>query len=99
MLSLTTNRHRLFITIPGISGPGGCDFSCYGVLVDNTVDSLHEKCAKDGEVIEALSVATTRDQAYGVIGKHLKAVTPDARWLRTLWGRGHVPASAVPSAP
>jgi len=86
MLSLTTKRHRLFFTIPGLSGSSDSDFSGYGVLVDNAVDALHAKCTQDAQLVEQLGAVTSRQDAYQVIAKHLRAVTPDAKWLRDCAG-------------
>lgn len=82
MLSITTKRHQLFITILGLSGSSGDDFSAYGALVDSTVDALHEKCEKDAPLLDKLAAVQSRQDAYQLIGKHLSAVTPDAKWLR-----------------
>ena len=86
MLSITTHRHRVLFMIPGLSGSSDSDFSAYGLLVDKTVDALHEKCRVDVALLEQLPLTPTRDEAYRLIAKHLRAVTPDAKWLRDCAG-------------
>lgn len=82
MLAMTTERHKMFITIQGISGRGGECFKAYSVVMDDAVDRLLALCRSDLAVVRALGEAKTRTEGMNVIARHLKAATPDGEWIR-----------------
>ncbi len=81
MLSLTTPKHRTFVTIPRITGCSSDDFGAYGRLIDLTIDRLLEKCQSDSELLADLEGCSNRAEAYRVLARHLPAVTEGASWI------------------
>lgn len=82
MLTLTTPRHKAFVAIPGIRGTGQEDVSAYGILIDDAVDRLYNRCTADPGLLAFLEVCTSRMEGYQRIATHLRAATPDQKWLR-----------------
>ena len=82
MLSLTTPKHRTFVTIPRITGCSSDDFGAYARQIDLTIDRLLEKCQSDSDLLAALDGCSNRAEAYQVISRHLPAATEGFSWLR-----------------
>lgn len=82
MLTFTTPRHKTFIAIPGIQGTGHEDVSAYGILTDEAIDRLYNRCSADLELLAFLEICTSRMEGYQRIATHLRAATPDQKWLR-----------------
>jgi hypothetical protein len=82
MLTLTTPRHKTLIAIPGIQGTGYEDVSTYGILIDEAIDRLYNRCSADLVLLAFLEICTSRMEGYQRIATHLRAVTPDQKWLR-----------------
>lgn len=82
MLTLTTPRHKTFVAIPGIQGTGHEDVSAYGALIDEAIDRLYNRCNADLELLAFLEICTSRMEGYQRVATHLRAVTPDQKWLR-----------------
>lgn len=82
MLALTTERHKMFITITGLRGDCRSDFGGLGRELDAAVDRLLSLCQGDKSVREGLILAQSRSDAYQVIARHLKAATPEGKWMR-----------------
>ena len=82
MLTITTHKHKTFVAIPGISGSSNDCFTAYGALIDSAIDRLYDRSQADAVLTSYLEYCTNRMDGYEHIARHLKAVTPDQRWLR-----------------
>lgn len=71
MLSLTTSRHHLFVTIGGIYGSSSDDFESYSENIDNLVDVVYAACQEDENIVEDLAACNNRAEAYSVIATHM----------------------------
>lgn len=82
MLTMTTQRHKMFVCIPGLSGDSSSSFGGIGEGIDATVDRLLALCRADEDLKAAVDVTMDRMAAMVLIWKHVKAATPDAPWMR-----------------
>ncbi len=83
MLSMTTQRHRMFVCIPGVSGDSRSSFGGIGEELDAAVDRLLAVCQADGALKAALEATTDSFEAKKLIWQRLNAAPPDAAWMRT----------------
>lgn len=79
---MKTDRHELFVTIPGLRSDSPLDVSKYSALIDHAVDELDRLCRGDKALLFALEQTSDRQAAYSQIARYLKCATTEHPWLR-----------------
>ena len=82
MLALTTPKHSLFVTIPGVSGDGNMVVTGIAAEIDEAVDRLFEICRGNSWLMNYLSHCENCSQAYAQIFLHVREATEGRSWVK-----------------